>query len=248
MHARKCAGTSLEVMFCKSLGNFDIQIGSWTEILLSGNLPTIQSCIDSFRNPQFLPAITKASLSSFLSRDLEPFASIFNASIKHTYLKSLGPNTSCPTSAAVHAAFPAFWNDYFKFSIVRNPFHYEVSDYLWRSSLIPTSISFKDFLHHKLSTLTAPDPLIPYPATNWPIYTLNGNIALDFICRYETLSSDLHYLSKLLNIPELSAALPYTKVRSSSQHISDFYDSETIELVYRLHEPELTYFNYSLPF
>lgn len=248
LHARKCAGTSIEVMFSKSLGPFDIQVGSWNEILMAGNIPNLKSCLNSFGNLSMWPLLLRGTAATILARDLHPIATHFNASVKQPYLKTLGPNPSCPTAKALKSQFTNCWNNYFKFSIVRNPFNFEVSDYLWRTKLTSHYISFVDFLRLKASAQTTPHKLIPYPPTNWPIYTLNNDIALDFICTFENLSSDLSYLSNLLNIPALSYPLPRTKASKWSGHVSEFYNSEAVDLVYTLHAHELATFNYSIPF
>ncbi len=94
------------------------------------------------------------------------------------------------------------WNDYFKFAIERNPWDAVVSLYYWRNRNNPTPISFEDFVN---------SDLVPRWATkNARIYRLRGKVAVDEMCRYESLVSDLAGVWSRLGLPG-SPDLPHAK-------------------------------------
>ena len=78
------------------------------------------------------------------------------------------------------------WNDYFKFCIEREPISKVVSDYHYRAA---DEKSFDQYL------LDGPLP------TDFEKYSLNGEIAVDKIGRFENLDQDLKEIGDKIGIP-----------------------------------------------
>jgi len=78
-------------------------------------------------------------------------------------------------------------------------------------------------------------------------YSINNQIAVDFVGRYETLNKDFQYICKKLNIP-FEGDLP--KLRNQSRkvkkHYSEYYDDECKLIVEEHFSKEISYFNYTI--
>lgn len=95
-----------------------------------------------------------------------------------------------PASQVLHLVGPEIWNSYYKFTVARNPWDAAISMYYWRSGESRPSLS--EFIAS--SDL---DPL----KKNFLIYTLDGKVAVDKICRFENLKEELATVYEHLGIP-----------------------------------------------
>lgn len=80
------------------------------------------------------------------------------------------------------------WHEYFKFTIVRNPFDQVVSWYYWKARNNPN-----------------PPPMETWIASgkylsNWPIYTIDNDVVADFAIRYEALADGLATVSDRIGV------------------------------------------------
>ena len=250
MHSRKCAGSSMEVMLNKHLGPNDIQIGSWPETILAGGSMNKRAFKDAlFYRPPWRSTFRHLSANIIRRRKLD-LSQVVNASIKRKYRKILGVNPSCPIAQSVIQLDPAAWGDYFKFSFVRNPFDFEVSDYFWRTKGLPRRVEFKDFLRRKLdSGVEDPEGVVPFPPTNWPIYAIDNQVALDYVGRFEELNEHVYVIGDRLGLSLDLNSVPKAKsgIRKKIDP-SEFYDKESKEMVSLLHKHEIEVFGYEFPF
>lgn len=197
MHGRKCAGSSVEVLLNRYLGSDDIQIGSWPETMEAGGRMNSRAVKDAFLHPSTTGHSIKMLVANSAFRRRLDMPRVVNASIKRRYKGVLGPNASCPTAQAVMQFDAVAWDSYFKFGFTRNPFDFEVSDYFWRTKKHSGRVGFKEFLMRKLDKSRAdPEGVVPFPPTNWPIYSIDDSIALDYIGRFEQLSDDLRVIGR----------------------------------------------------
>ena len=115
------------------------------------------------------------------------------------------------------------WDNYFKWTIVRNPWDRFVSLYSFRKRtdgyefMVKQPPSFREWLlHHHHHTVTQ---------VRW--LTLDGEIPLDFIGRFENLEEDFAHVAEQIGYKR---KLPHINV-SKHDHYVEYYDSDTIDLV-----------------
>ena len=130
----------------------------------------------------------------------------------------------------------AVWNSYFKFCFERNPFDKYISRYYWRTRNDKSPPEINDYI--KL----VPNHLL----SCWNIYTINHQIAVDFVGHYETLSSDLNAIMNKLGF-STNLILPEAKgnYRSDKRHYSKILNKQArhhLELICANEIAELNYY------
>ena len=135
------------------------------------------------------------------------------------------------------------WNSYFKFSIVRNPWAKELSDYFFCikktgfNGTLTKYLKEQDFdnikqkKRHKLWHSNQLDWLI----------SKNNKIELDFIGRIENLQEDFNVVCDKIGIPRRK--LPH-KNKTNHKHYTEYYDDETREIVAEKYAKDIEYFGY----
>ena len=149
---------------------------------------------------------------------------------------------------------PEVWNDYFKFSITRNPWDRAVSYFYWENRLNPALNPTKKFYHYlgipfkELEQLKLLFSDYIKQAT-WPnndcFYIIDDQPCTDFVIQYERLSEDYSKVCKKLDLT--ASMLPRLKgsVRKQRYHYSDYYDEETIAIVAERHKNDIRLFDYT---
>jgi len=121
------------------------------------------------------------------------------------------------------------WDQYFKCSIIRNPWDRLVSEYFYRIKKGSVEgMGFCDWvqmMHSKHSHTT----YAAGPQSKW----LRD---MDFVGRFETLQESFDYICSVVEYPQTK--LPHTNA-TSHRHYSKYYDEETRKLVEEWHQPEL---------
>lgn len=128
------------------------------------------------------------------------------------------------------------WNSYFKFAFDRNPWDRQVS-----------------FYHHRYRDEKAPPPFSTFMRKdhharidNYDIYAIGGDVAVDFIGRFETLEEDLKTALRQVGLC-LGSELPRAKgtFRRSSLPYRDYYDDDTRALVSDWYRREIELLDYA---
>jgi len=83
---------------------------------------------------------------------------------------------------ALSAVGDEVWSRYRRVTIVRNPWDAVVSRYFWRAEA------------RALDPIAALDDAVERATTNWSIYTIDDEVAVDTVLRYEHLTEDLDQL------------------------------------------------------
>lgn len=147
---------------------------------------------------------------------------------------------------------PKVWNEYFKFSITRNPWDRVVSDFSWQARNTPEMRPVRRWYHR----LGAPFDEFQqttrlfrrYVAGDWTtndrFYLMNGALCVDFVIRYERLSEDLAEVCRRVGLPALG--LPHLKsgLRQGGHPYAEYYDEPSKAVVAERHHNDTRLFGY----
>lgn len=127
------------------------------------------------------------------------------------------------------------WNSYYKFSFDRNPWDKVISHYYFRIGKSKRKISFEEFLQSNKFK----------GAYNYPIYTLNDELTVDFLGKYENLDEDLTKVCKIIGIP-FDGWLPKAKgnFRKDQRHYRTLYNKTQKELIENYFKKEIDLLRY----
>ncbi|MEL7225551.1 MAG: sulfotransferase family 2 domain-containing protein [Cyanobacteria bacterium J06576_12] len=140
------------------------------------------------------------------------------------------------------------WNRRFTFAVVRNPWDKVVSHYYYRvqtdqTNLGQQDIEFKDWVklaYGEKNPAYYNKPKMFMSQVNW-ISDESGELIVDSVCRFESLSADFQQVCDRLKIP---SQLPHLK---SSQRgcYQDYYDQPTKAIVEDWFRQDIEQFNYT---
>lgn len=143
------------------------------------------------------------------------------------------------------------FKNYFKFSVVRNPFSRCVSEYFWYKRMKSNVLSFKQWVNTKLQDLIENSTRIDneYPKVlkmhNLEqfkfVYNELNESMVDYICKFENLQQDFNIVCDKIGIPRQQ--LPHVN-KSKHKHYTEYYDDETREIVAKKYAKDIEYFRY----
>ena len=127
------------------------------------------------------------------------------------------------------------WNSYFKFAFDRNPWDRQVSFYHHRYRREDTPPPFAEFIHKDSRA----------KVNNYEIYSLDGEVTVDFLGRFENLKEDFAHALSQVGL-EYEAPLPRAKTtfRKDSKPYRDYYDEETKKIVGDWYAREIALLDY----
>jgi hypothetical protein len=139
------------------------------------------------------------------------------------------------------------WENKFSFAVIRNPWDKVVSHYHYRvksnqTGLKTNPVEFKDWVkltYGNQDPFYYNNPKMFMPQTDW-IADRDGQILVDFICRFEKLEQDFECVCKKLG---KTAELSHFKTTKHS-HYRDYYNQETREIVSSWFEKDIRNFDY----
>lgn len=148
--------------------------------------------------------------------------------------------------------YAPYWNDYFKFSFVRNPWdrlvsmlkykhHYKLS--LNNQDKIVTTQYFKYF--EKIEYDTRFFNLKQFEDFKEKSQSVYMNILgreIDFIGRFENLQEDFNNVCDLLKIK--SSKLPHTEKSKNRLHYREYYSEDEKNIVSKKYEKDIDLFKY----
>jgi len=152
------------------------------------------------------------------------------------------------------------FDQFFKFSFVRNPWSRLVSEYRYRNYL--RHKSFKDFVMNKLPEPGMDDKYRHVMPQFDMLCDENGTLLVDFVGKFENLQSDFSTLCKQwgfadTRIPHTNSSdkrsrelrrktrnFLYRNRESELQRYVDFYDDETREFVAQMYQRDISHFDY----
>lgn len=249
LHCRKTAGSSITCYLNDFLGPWDLQVGAWEDVIVSGGSYNFRLLSDlcSVSSVFVLPknVIREVLIEGSPRRAEVALSRAINQSHKRLYKDKFGVNAGHATAESIRKYLDGEWGDYFKFCFVRNPYDKAVSDYEWRTRG-EEDVTFLEFLRRvENPSRDDPEDVVPVPRTNWEIYTINDEVAVDFVGRYERLKEDLEVVCNAVGLPFEPSRLPYMKVSTGAgADYGKYYDVETRGLVRKIYRRELDHFDY----
>ena len=213
IHIPKCAGTSIESVF----NHLDGHEGR------NGQDHRPFRWIEQ-------PVMQKAAFSS-----RENLREVWRR-FRYTFKKHANPKNRFTVS---HKQF----TNYYKFTIVRNPW---ARAYSWYRNVLIDPVHSKNFLikedesfHSFLKRHAGKGYLSPQ--LYW-LKNFNGELDFDYIARFENLHHDFINICNQLHTSELE--LPH-KLKSNLSDYRDFYSDELIDLVSDIYAEEIDLFEYT---
>lgn len=164
LKTKKTAGTSIEIALSKLCGDDDVI----TPITPNDEAARWEFSRRGAQNIEIFQA-KSSSVSPELRRTGSDYPTFFN---------------HVSASAVEKSVSNEVWDNYFKFSIERNPFDRAISLYYWRTK----DRGQRPPLDSWLETVGN--------LSNWPIYAIGEEIAVDYVIRYETLLAGLAEVSE----------------------------------------------------
>ncbi len=148
---------------------------------------------------------------------------------------------------------PEVWNDYLKISLIRNPWDRTISYFFWIRRQDPALKPRKRFYHH----LGIPFDEFAQPrkafreflksddfVNNDRFYTIEDQLCVDFVIRYEHLSEDLAEVCGRIGLPPFDLPHLKTGFRQRRHHYSEYYDDESKAIVAEKHRNDIRLFGY----
>ncbi len=132
----------------------------------------------------------------------------------------------------------SLWSNYCRFCIVRNPYDRIVSLYYWKRRHQPT-LTWDDFI--------ASGQASEMRSKSWDMYTIDGQLAVSRVVRYESLMADLQVLAVDLGLdrfPELPRR--HANTRSDSRPLQESLPDIARRFVEAECAEELELFDYRL--
>jgi hypothetical protein len=228
------------------LGDDGIQVGAWYDTLNSGGV--LNHRAKKILKSKRLRYFSKAAFLSTKHLSLSARYSVMNDLITEYYTEHHGFDAGAHVSAViVKREFPEFFESFHKFCVVRNPWDRVVSDYYWRLSsrgLDEKNIGF-DYYVSLLEDKSLADPLRlrPIHISNYPIYTIEGDVVADTVIKYENLLDDISLVEKELGLNiNLTKYKAKTNIRPKEYNL---YTESLFKKVYKIYKAEVDLHGYT---
>jgi len=126
------------------------------------------------------------------------------------------------------------WNEYFTFTIEREPYSKAISRYWWSTRKRTSRPTIEKFLEN-----IRPDFL-----SNWDIYSVNDKPAVDMMLRFENLQEDRETLEQKLGIGPITMPRAKGNYRKDRRHYSQVLSPEARRRLEIVCAKEIQYFGY----
>ena len=134
---------------------------------------------------------------------------------------------------------PKIWDSYFKFTIERNPWDQQVSLFFYRHHRQNPKLEFEKYLSSKVYPL-----LHSARIDNWRTYTINGEIAVDRVLRFEKIEEEFASVCQHLGIER--ASLPHSNAGPPRSRVDyrDYYTPRSRDIVAKWYRHEIEALGY----
>ena len=253
LHVPKTGGSSINAYFSQFIGKKDI-LNGWNHSLRLG-IPYNQKLLKMINNKYGLSMISKAI--KLRMNDNKMFERpILEYAFREILKKKIGTTSMHANAEQIKKYNPHAWNNYFKFTFVRNPYTHAVSDWMfdeknWSIISENTYINEKKFTKKNFIVYLKKikkqiknkknyyHEMLPFNK----IYTINGKIAVDFVGKFENLKRDINKIHKKLRLPKKRFYFPHTKKNKKTDYL-EYYNQESKKLVEEIWSKEFEFFKY----
>jgi hypothetical protein len=216
LKTRKTAGTSIEIALSKFCGPDDI-------------ITPISRDDEKLRNSLGYPGSQNCRVppDRYSAADMQK---------KQMTGKALRFYNHVPACDVRRWIGPDIWDSYFKFCFERNPWDKAISRYYFDMAKFDLEISFAEYIAGVEKKLIS----------SYDIYTINHQVAVDFVGRYERLDKDIEWISKKLKLPE-KLDLPYAKsgYRKDNRSYTQVIEQPERDIIADICSKEITLFGYT---
>ncbi len=183
-----------------------------------------------------------------ISRALMPYCSNPLQIFAHRVLKRFQIRTLNPIPYPKHIRAQKLrqemgqnqFNSYFSFSVVRNPWDWNVSLYKYmlddqnhfQHERVKNFKNFDEYIRERCKGSHSPQKDFTH--------SKNGEKLVDFIARFENLDEDFNEICSIIGV---KASLPHVN-RSKRAHYREFYSDDTRELVRESFKSDIELFEY----
>lgn len=213
----KTAGTSVEISLSRFCGEDDII----TPLMAKDEATRLEYGVEpqNFTRPLKIREYSRGDWWRFVSQQKRPAVPHFWNHIAAAQIKE--------------RIAPDIWDTYYKFCFVRNPWDRAISRYFWNIEKTGNQESLDESLKNN------------DPNSNFDIYSIDNQVAANFIGKYENLLTDLTNICKTLDIP-FDGWLPRAKgtSRKVRKHYSDILSSEQADYIHQKCASEIELFGY----
>ncbi len=149
--------------------------------------------------------------------------------------RKLGYFNHCSATFIRQHLDPKIWNSYFKFCFERNPWDKAVSLYYYRNTSEPRP-SISEFLERQGNSIVPGREL----------YTIDGEVVVDRLCRYERIGEEMQELTERLGLPEIPV-LPRakSKQRVDKRHYREILSTADRDRIAQVFASEIASLGYA---
>ncbi len=126
------------------------------------------------------------------------------------------------------------WGRYFKFAFERNPYDKAVSWYWWTRHFEGIDVSLDEFIHGGYRSMT-----------DWPIYAIDDEVAVDFIGRFENLQQDVARVAEKIGLQIGTDTRHKSGIRPEEEELR--LSERSYGTISRVCAREIAEFGYSCP-
>lgn len=255
LHVPKTGGSSISTFLSQYLGREDIFNG-WHHSLRKG-IPYNYKTLDLVNNKFGLKMISKAI--NMRKKDNKLFERpIIEFALREVLKKKIGTNSRHASAKLIKKYDKKSWDKYFKFTFVRNPYTCAISNWLWDekkwSILNDNKINRKKLTREKFTNYLIGLKRKIKDNKNYhyhklpgnKIYTIDNQIAVDYVAKFENINSEILKIKKILKLPKEKFKFEQTKKNSTKKHLK-YYTKESKKLVEEIWKKEFELFKYKFP-
>ena len=164
------------------------------------------------------------------------------------YFGYSGPEIKHIVASTAKKLYADYWDDYFKFSFVRNPWDRMVSmakyPEFYGCTINNESINVSEYLK-KFPEIEIDERSL---SANYVGKSLSNSVylnlldePLDFVGKFENLKQDIEFVCDKIGTPVRKFL---HKIASDHKHYTEYYDEETKQIVAEVFAKDIEYFNY----